>query len=64
MTIPLHRKVKKIYRKIMESFQIVFQINDIMIIKEVCKIAGIDEKIKGKKQKNISKEKNIPKIEE
>ena len=62
MTIPLHRKVKKILEKNNGEFPNSIsdqRYND--YIKEVCKIAGIDEKIKGKKQKNISKEKNIPK---
>ena len=62
MTIPLHRKVKKILQKNNGEFPNSIsdqRYND--YIKEVCKIAGIDEMIKGKKQKNISKEKNIPK---
>jgi len=63
MTIPLHSKVEQILDKNKGEFP--HRISDQRYnddIKEVCKIAGIDEKIKGKKQLNISKENNAQKI--
>jgi integrase len=63
MTIPIHAKVQQILDKNKGEFP--HRISDQRYndyIKEVCKIAGIDEEIKGKKQLNISKENNIQKI--
>ena len=63
MTIPIHAKVQKLLDKNKGEFP--HRISDQRYndyIKEVCKIAGIDEEIKGKKQLNISKENNIQKI--
>jgi integrase len=63
MTIPLHPKVKSVLDENNGEFPNRTsdqRYND--YIKEVCRIAGIDEKIKGKKQENISKENNIQKI--
>ena len=62
MTIPLHPKVKSVLDEKKGEFP--NRISDQRYndyIKEVCRIAGIDEKIKGKKQENISKENNIQK---
>ena len=63
MTIPIHAKVQQILDKNKGEFP--HKISDQRYndyIKEVCKIAGIDEEIKGKKQLNISKQNNIQKI--
>ena len=63
MTIPIHAKVQQILDKNKGEFP--HRISDQRYndyIKEVCKIAGIDEEIKGKKQLNISQENNIQKI--
>ena len=63
MTIPIHAKVQKLLDKNKGEFP--NRISDQRYndyIKEVCKIAGIDEEIQGKKQLNISKENNIQKI--
>jgi len=63
MTIPIHAKVQQILDKNKGEFP--HRISDQRYndyIKEVCKIAGIDEEIKGKKQLNISKQNNIQKI--
>ena len=63
MTIPIHAKVQKLLDKNKGEFP--NRISDQRYndyIKEVCKIAGIDEEIKGKKQLNISKENKTKKI--
>jgi integrase len=63
MTIPIHAKVQQILGKNKGEFP--NRISDQRYndyIKEVCKIAGIDEEIQGKKQLNISKENDIQKI--
>ena len=63
MTIPIHAKVQQILDKNKGEFP--YRISDQRYndyIKEVCKIAGIVEEIKGKKQLNISKQNNIQKI--
>jgi len=63
MTIPIHVKVQKALDKNKGEFP--YRISDQRYndyIKEVCKIAGIDEEIQGKKQLNISKENETKKI--
>ena len=63
MTIPIHAKVQQILDKNKGEFP--YRISDQRYndyIKEVCKIAGIDEEIQGKKQLNISKENETKKI--
>ena len=63
MTIPIHAKVQKLLDKNKGEFP--NRISDQRYndyIKEVCKIAGIDEEIQGKKQLNISKENKTKKI--
>jgi integrase len=63
MTIPLHTKVKMVLDKNNGEFP--NRISDQRYnnyIKEVCKIAGIDEEVQGKKQLNISKENETQKI--
>ena len=63
MTIPVHAKVQKLLDKNKGEFP--NRISDQRYndyIKEVCKIAGIDEEIQGKKQLNISKENKTKKI--
>ena len=63
MTIPIHAKVQKLLDKNKGEFP--NRISDQRYndyIKEVCKIAGIDEEIQGKKQLNISKENETKKI--
>jgi len=63
MTIPIHAKVQKLLDKNKGEFP--NRISDQRYndyLKEVCKIAGIDEEIKGKKQLNTSKENKTKKI--
>ena len=63
MTIPLHKKVQAILDKYKGDFP--SRISDQRYndsIKEVCKIAGINEEVQGRKQLNISKDPSVQKI--
>jgi len=63
MTIPLHKKVQAVLDKYKGDFP--SRISDQRYndyIKEVCKIAGINEEVQGRKQLNISKDPSVQKI--
>ena len=63
MTIPLHKKVQAILDKYKGDFPSrIFDQRYNDYIKEVCKIAGINEEVRGRKQLNISKDPNVQKI--
>ncbi len=63
MTIPIHKKVQAVLDKYKGNFP--SRISDQRYnnyIKEVCKIARINEEVQGRKQVNISKDTNVQKI--
>ena len=63
MTIPLHKKVQAILDKYKDDFPSrIFDQRYNDYIKEVCKIAGINEEVQGRKQLNISKDPSVQKI--